>query len=74
MSAVQQNQPVGIIRLQDEPEELILIKFVGWLIVMILFVAVLFMFSEKFNAEGFILKQERSDYGADARYLPGGWL
>ena len=60
--------PVGVILMKDEPDEYVVIKFIGWLIVMVLFVMVLLIFSDYFNdksIDGFILKQENSDYAHD---------
>jgi hypothetical protein len=62
-------EPVGVILLKDEPEEMVLIKFIAWLIVMVLFIAILIIVSgyfsnKKCDMDGFLLRQERTDIGA----------
>lgn len=65
------SRPIGVVVMKDEPTELILIKFLGWIIVMTLFVILLISVSDYFknpsnnncyrNLDGFLLKQERTD-------------
>jgi len=42
-------QPIGVILLQDEPVGHVAVKWLGWLIVMILFVIILIWFAKYFE-------------------------
>ena len=55
------NEPVGIILLQEEPEMHILIKWLAWIIVMVVFVLILISVSKYFASPTCHLHIERDE-------------